>query len=119
MVTATLNPTDTGAVTVSPKTLTLTGDFLPASAEGAHNVMLEADETSLSYTLATVTDIVDERSGSVAIALIDGRDYSFGWALEPLDEDAPDLSVGLRFNRRESATMEPQHTLGLELRASW
>ncbi len=48
-----------------------------------------------------------------------GRDYSFGWALEPLDEDAPDLSVGLRFNRRESATMEPQHSLGIELRATW
>ena len=48
-----------------------------------------------------------------------GRDYSFGWALEPLDEDAPDLSIGLRFNRRESAMMEPQHTLGIELRASW
>ena len=48
-----------------------------------------------------------------------GRDYSFGWALEPLNEDAPDLSIGLRFNRRESAMMEPQHTLGLELRASW
>ena len=48
-----------------------------------------------------------------------GRDYSFGWALEPLDEDAPDLTVGLRFNRRESAMMEPQHTLGIELRASW
>ena len=56
--------------------VTDTGDFLPASAEGAHRIVLEAGETSLSYTLATATDIVDERSGSVAIALVAGSGYT-------------------------------------------
>ena len=56
--------------------VTDTGDFLPASAEGAHNIVLEAGETSLSYTLATATDVVDERSGSVAIALAAGSGYT-------------------------------------------
>ena len=48
-----------------------------------------------------------------------GRDYSLGWALEPLSDKAPDLSIGLRLNRRESGIMPPEHALGIELRASW
>ena len=48
-----------------------------------------------------------------------GRDYSIGWALEPLSDKAPDLSIGLRLNRRESGIMPPEHALGIELRASW
>ncbi len=56
--------------------VTDTGDFLPASIEGAHNIVLEAGETSLRYTLATATDVVDERSGSVAIALVAGSGYT-------------------------------------------
>ena len=56
--------------------VTDTGDFLPASAEGAHNIVLEAGETTLSHTLATATDVVDERSGSVAIALAAGSGYT-------------------------------------------
>ena len=56
--------------------VTDTGDFLPASAEGAHNIVLEAGETSLRYTLATATDVIDERSGSVAIALVAGSGYT-------------------------------------------
>ena len=48
-----------------------------------------------------------------------GRDYSLGWALEPLSDKAADLSIGLRLNRRESGIMPPEHALGIELRASW
>ena len=48
-----------------------------------------------------------------------GRDYSLGWRLEPLDEDAPDLRLNFKFNRRESPMSRPDHGIGVELNLAW
>ena len=47
------------------------------------------------------------------------RDYSLGWRLAPEAASAPGLSFGLRATRRESGTAEAEHTVGVELSASW
>ena len=56
--------------------VTDSGDFLAAADEGSKELVLEAGETSLSYTLATATDVTDERSGSVGLALDAGTGYT-------------------------------------------
>ena len=47
------------------------------------------------------------------------RDYSLGWRLAPEAATAPDLSFGLKATRRESSTAEAEHTVGVEIRATW
>ncbi len=47
------------------------------------------------------------------------RDYTLGWRLVPEAATAPSLSFGLRATRRESDSAPPEHTLGVELSASW
>ena len=47
------------------------------------------------------------------------RDYSLGWRLSPEAANAPDLSFGVQATRRESDYAEPEHTVGLEIRATW
>ncbi len=47
------------------------------------------------------------------------RDYSLGWRLTPEAATAPGLSFGLRATRRESDTAPAEHTVGVELSASW
>ena len=47
------------------------------------------------------------------------RDYSLGWRLAPEAATAPGLSFGLRATRRESDTAPAEHTVGVELSASW
>ena len=59
-------------------------------------------------------------SPHVGLGLATGaRDYSVGWRLTPEAASAPDLSFGLRATRRESATAEPEHAMGLEITAHW
>ena len=48
-----------------------------------------------------------------------GRDISVGWFLEPSDENAPDLRLGLKLTRRESPTEPPQHGIAVEIAARW
>ena len=48
-----------------------------------------------------------------------GRDYSLGWQLEPLDEDAPDLRLNFKLNRRESPMSPPDHGIGIEVNLAW
>ncbi|MCY3822199.1 MAG: autotransporter outer membrane beta-barrel domain-containing protein, partial [Gammaproteobacteria bacterium] len=48
-----------------------------------------------------------------------GREVSLGWFLEPAAENAPDLRLGLKLTRRESATEPPQHGIAVETAASW
>ena len=48
-----------------------------------------------------------------------GSDYSLGWQFEPLDEDAPDLRLKLKLNRRESPMSPPEHGIGIELNLAW
>ena len=47
------------------------------------------------------------------------RDYSVGWRLAPEAANAPDLSFGVKATRRESGTAAPEHTVGVEIRATW
>ena len=47
------------------------------------------------------------------------RDYTLGWRLAPEAASAPDLSFGLRATRRESDAQAPEHTVGVEIRATW
>ncbi len=47
------------------------------------------------------------------------RDYTIGWRLTPEAANAPDLSLGLKATRRESDTAEPEHSVGVEVRARW
>ena len=47
------------------------------------------------------------------------RDYSLGWRLAPEAANAPDLSFGVKATRREGDYAEPEHTVGLEIRATW
>ncbi len=48
-----------------------------------------------------------------------GRDYSVGWRLTPEAAAAPNLSFGLRATRRESDNAAPEHTVGVEIAATW
>ncbi|MDE0045767.1 MAG: hypothetical protein OXU19_07865, partial [bacterium] len=47
------------------------------------------------------------------------RDYSLGWRLAPEAAGAPDLSFGVKATRRESDAAGAEHTVGLEIRATW
>ena len=47
------------------------------------------------------------------------RDYTLGWRLTPEAATAPDLSFGLKAVRRESDTADAEHTVGVEVRATW
>ena len=59
-------------------------------------------------------------SPHVGLGLATGaRDYSVGWRLAPEAANAPDLSFGVKATRRESDYAEPEHTVGLEIRATW
>ena len=46
------------------------------------------------------------------------RDYSLGWRWTPA-RSAPDLAFGVKATRRESDTAAPEHTVGVEARATW
>ena len=56
--------------------VTDSGDFLAAADEGSKELVLEAGETSLTYTLATAADVTDERAGSVGLTLVAGTGYT-------------------------------------------
>ncbi len=60
-------------------------------------------------------------SPHVGLGLATGeRDYTLGWRLSPAaNANTPDLSFGVKATRRESEGVEPEHTVGLELRANW
>ena len=59
-------------------------------------------------------------SPHVGLGLATGaRDWSLGWRLAPEAANAPDLSFGVKATRRESDGAEPEHTVGLEIRATW
>ena len=48
------------------------------------------------------------------------RDYSIGWRLTPAaNANVPDISFGVKANRRESDWTKPEHTLGFEAIARW
>ncbi len=47
------------------------------------------------------------------------RNYSVGWRLAPEAATAPDVSFGLKATRRESDSVQLEHTVGFELTARW
>ena len=59
-------------------------------------------------------------SPHVGLGLSTGaRDYSLGWRLTPEAASAPALSLGLKATRRESDTVAPEHTVGVEATMRW
>ena len=59
-------------------------------------------------------------SPHVELGLAPGaRDYSLGWRLAPEAATEPDLTFGVQATRRESATTEAEHTVGVEINARW
>ncbi len=60
-------------------------------------------------------------SPHVGLGLATGaRDYSVGWRLTPAaNANAPDISFGLKANRRENDGAVPEHTVGFEAVARW
>ena len=59
-------------------------------------------------------------SPHVGLGLATGtRDYSLGWRLTPEGRAAPDLSLGVKATRRESDTVAPEHTVGVEATMRW
>ncbi|MCY4199591.1 MAG: hypothetical protein OXF31_07180, partial [Gammaproteobacteria bacterium] len=48
-----------------------------------------------------------------------GRDFSLGWKLAPAEEDAPDLSLGVRAARREGGPAGAEHGLEIDLAYRW
>ena len=46
------------------------------------------------------------------------RDYSLGWRLAPA-ANAPEFSFGVKATRRESDTVAPEHSVGIEATARW
>lgn len=48
------------------------------------------------------------------------RDYTLGWRWTPAANDnAPDLSFGVKAVRRENDAAQAEHSVGFELRAGW
>ncbi len=48
------------------------------------------------------------------------RDYTLGWRLAPAaDANAPGLSFGVKAVRSENDMAEPEHAVGIEVRAKW
>ncbi|MCY4222397.1 MAG: hypothetical protein OXD35_12215, partial [Thiotrichales bacterium] len=47
------------------------------------------------------------------------RDYTLGWRLTPEAANAPNLSLDLKALRRENDTVEPEHTVGVEMTLRW
>ena len=52
------------------------GDFLAAADQGQKELVLEAGETSLSYTMTTTSDVTDEPSARVGPTLVTGTGYT-------------------------------------------
>ena len=52
------------------------GDFLAAADQGQKELVLEAGETSLSYTMTTTSDVTDEPSARVGPTLVTGAGYT-------------------------------------------
>ena len=54
------------------------------------------------------------------VALSDAaREWRLGWDLAPAWRGAPDLGLGLAATRREADGGDPEHEVGIEIRATW
>ena len=54
------------------------------------------------------------------VALSDAvREWRLGWDLAPAWRAAPDLGLGLAATRREADGGDPEHEVGIEIRATW
>ena len=60
-------------------------------------------------------------SPHVGLGLATGtRDWTLGWRLTPeANDNAPEVSFGVKATRRESDTAPPEHTVGIEATARW
>ncbi len=71
------NPAPASAVNVSVE-VSQSGDFVASSVRGTKTVTIPANQTSASYTVATINDSTDETDGSVTVSINSGSGYSVG-----------------------------------------
>ena len=57
-----------------------TSDFVASGNEGAKTVTIPANQTSATYTVATVNDTVDEANGELTVKVIASEGYTIGSA---------------------------------------
>ena len=72
-------------------------DFVASANEGSKTLSFAAGDTSKTYTVATVSDTVDEASGAVKVTVGSGTGYTVGTtssaSVTVNDDDAPAASI--------------------------
>ena len=75
--TATISSAQSGDTTVS-YTVTQSGSYVASANTGAQTATLSSGSTTLSISIATVNDTIDEPNGSVTVTITSGTGYSVG-----------------------------------------
>ena len=88
----------TGGLTISLTVADASGsDFVASSNEGAKTLAFDAGDTSKTYSVATVSDSVDEANGAVKVTVGSGTGYTVGSpssaSVTVNDDDAPAATI--------------------------
>ena len=88
----------TGGLTIALTVADASGsDFVASSNEGAKTLAFNASDTSKTYSVATVSDTVDEASGDVKVTVGTGTGYTVGAPSSATvtvnDDDAPAATI--------------------------
>ncbi len=91
-------PAPSGGLTVNLTVADATGsDFVASTNEGSKTLAFDAGDTSKTYTVATVSDTVDEANGDVTVTVGTGTGYTVGSPSEAKvtvnDNDAPAATI--------------------------
>ena len=77
--TVTASPAPGANLTVKLTVADVSGsDFVAAGNEGAKTVTINANETTATYSVATVADTTDEESGDITVTVATGTGYTVG-----------------------------------------
>ncbi len=93
-----------GGLTVNLTVADASGsDFVAAADEGAKTLAFAAGDTSKTYEVATVADVVDEDNADVTVTVASGTGYTVGTPSSAKvtvndDDDAPQGAIGLSLN---------------------
>ena len=87
-----------GGLSISLTVADVSGsDFVASANEGSKTLSFAAGDTSKTYTVATVSDTVDEASGAVKVTVGTGTGYTVGTtssaSVTVNDDDAPAASI--------------------------
>ena len=91
-------PAPTGGLTIALTVADASGsDFVASTNEGAKTLAFNAGDTSKTYTVATVSDTVDEANGDVKVTVGTGTGYTVGTPSSAKvtvnDDDAPAATI--------------------------